>query len=64
MKDTTTLIGRVRFKSVELSLVNTPVIHRYETVFLLYLQPIPLDRFIIIDAEATHAGMLAFFLFK
>lgn len=26
--------------------------------FLLYLQPIPLDRFIIIDAEATHAGML------
>ena len=28
--------------------------------FLLYFQPIPLDRFIIIDAEATHAGRLAF----
>ena len=24
---------------------------------MLYLQPIPLDRFIIIDAEATHAGI-------
>jgi len=30
-------------------------------IVLLYLQPIPLDRFIIIDAEATHAGMLVFF---